>query len=113
MCTVDEFTEALEFSDVNLIDEDITALVDDDKLTGGVTFYSTDNYRSMLHNLLGSDKEQYMFSQVNFVKRIATLLSQNKGKINPNWVLLDSQSTINMFCNPLLLKFVKRDRPIG
>ena len=57
MCTVDEFSEALEFSDVDLVEEDIAALIDDDKLTSGVTFYSTDNYRNMLHDLLGSDKE--------------------------------------------------------
>ena len=35
--------------------------------------------------------------------RAATLMSQNKDRINPNWILLDSQSTVDLFCNAELL----------
>eukprot|EP00957_Ditylum_brightwellii_P037463 2833543-Ditylum_brightwellii.AAC.1 len=31
-----------------------------------------------------------------------------KGKINPNWFLLDSQSTINVFCNASLLVSIRK-----
>eukprot|EP00957_Ditylum_brightwellii_P037666 2848531-Ditylum_brightwellii.AAC.1 len=31
-----------------------------------------------------------------------------RGKIDPNWVLLDSQSTINVFCNASLLVNVRK-----
>ena len=30
--------------------------------------------------------------------RAATLLLQNTGTINQNWILLDSQSTVDLFC---------------
>eukprot|EP00957_Ditylum_brightwellii_P123945 9448099-Ditylum_brightwellii.AAC.1 len=33
-----------------------------------------------------------------------------RGKINPNWVLLDSQSTVNVFCNASLLANVRKAR---
>eukprot|EP00957_Ditylum_brightwellii_P162327 12359880-Ditylum_brightwellii.AAC.1 len=33
-----------------------------------------------------------------------------RGKINPNWVLLDSQSTLNVFCNASLLVNVRKAR---
>eukprot|EP00957_Ditylum_brightwellii_P100371 7650700-Ditylum_brightwellii.AAC.1 len=38
------------------------------------------------------------------------LLQQSgmKGKINKHWILLDSQSTINMFCNADLLTNIRR-----
>ena len=45
--------------------------------------------------------------QSNFETRAATLLSQNKGKININWVLLDSQSTVDMFSNPHMLSNIR------
>eukprot|EP00957_Ditylum_brightwellii_P132958 10138024-Ditylum_brightwellii.AAC.1 len=31
-----------------------------------------------------------------------------RGKINPNWVLLDSQSTVNVFCNASLLVNIRK-----
>eukprot|EP00957_Ditylum_brightwellii_P175708 13378554-Ditylum_brightwellii.AAC.1 len=33
-----------------------------------------------------------------------------KGKINPNWVLLDSQSIVNVFCNASLLINIRKAR---
>ena len=52
----------------------------------------------------------YVLAQDSFEVRPATLLSQNKGKINPNWILLDSQSTVDLFCNANLLSNI---RPVG
>ena len=36
------------------------------------------------------------------------LLPQHKGRINVNWILLDSQSTIDMFYNRKLLKNIRK-----
>eukprot|EP00957_Ditylum_brightwellii_P010624 804441-Ditylum_brightwellii.AAC.1 len=38
------------------------------------------------------------------------LLQQSalRGKIDPNWVLLDSQSTVNVFSNPALLVNIRK-----
>eukprot|EP00957_Ditylum_brightwellii_P103252 7869808-Ditylum_brightwellii.AAC.1 len=33
-----------------------------------------------------------------------------KGKMDPNWILLDSESTINMFCNADLLTNIRRSK---
>ena len=32
-------------------------------------------------------------------------------KINPNWILLDSQSTINIFNNKSLFKYIRKCKP--
>eukprot|EP00957_Ditylum_brightwellii_P070157 5329698-Ditylum_brightwellii.AAC.1 len=34
--------------------------------------------------------------------------SGTKGKIDPNWILLDSQSTVNVFCNAALLVNIRK-----
>ena len=40
--------------------------------------------------------------------RMENILSQAAGKINPNWVLLDSESTIDLFCNALILTNIRK-----
>ena len=65
-------------------------------------------YCSMLHNLLDTNTYEYVFMKDELEYRIVALLSQHKGKINTNWILLDSQSTIDIFCNPKLMKNIKR-----
>jgi hypothetical protein len=50
-----------------------------------------------------SVKESRFTSNVNSVN-IQHVLNQNQGKkVNPNWVLLDNQSTVDMFYNRKLL----------
>ena len=38
---------------------------------------------------------------------MGTIFSQSKGYINKDWVLLDSQSTIDLFCNTSLLTNIR------
>ncbi|VEU38525.1 unnamed protein product [Pseudo-nitzschia multistriata] len=41
------------------------------------------------------------------------ILSQTSGKINKDWLLLDNQSTINVICNPALLRNIRKtNRPM-
>ena len=64
----------------------------------------------MLHNALNVVTTHHHFVQNGTETRVATLLSQHKGvgKININWVLLDSQLTVDIFCSPKLLKDIRR-----
>ena len=96
-CTLDEFQEALDFNKYDLVADEVYGVEDlkseADKITDDVTFYYTREYccsASLVSN------KSYVFMQSNFEARAATLLSQNKSKININWVLLDSQSTVDI-----------------
>ena len=40
--------------------------------------------------------------------RMGNILSQAAEKINHNWVLLDSESTIVLFCNAKLLRNIRK-----
>ena len=40
--------------------------------------------------------------------KMKNILSQAAGKIDPTWVLLDSESTIDLFCNALLLTNIRK-----
>ena len=40
--------------------------------------------------------------------RLGRILNQSKGSINKNWVLLDSKSTIDIFCNSSLLSNIRK-----
>ena len=42
------------------------------------------------------------------VHRYGLLATQNRGRINKCWVLLDSQSTIDLFCNPDFLTNIRK-----
>ena len=50
----------------------------------------------------------YVFMEEGLRARMGTTLSQFKGAINKNWVIIDSQSTIDLFCNPSLLKNIRK-----
>ena len=50
----------------------------------------------------------FIFMQQELEQRMAPLLSQSKGRINKNWVLLDSQSTVDLFSNKELLTDLRK-----
>ena len=77
--------------------------VEGDKLTNDVTFYTPEDYNILTPNALINIDVEHIFTQESVDLRADTLMSQNKGKINPNWILLDSQSTVDLFCNADLL----------
>ena len=45
---------------------------------------------------------------LTFINVEGTALAGGKAAVNPNWELLDSQSTCDMFCNKHLLKYIQR-----
>ena len=110
LCTLAEFEDALVFNDDDLahdtvydVEEDATG---EDKLNNSVISYTTVNYRSTLHN--SESHVDYALVQDDLETRLGTLLSQNRGQIDPNWVLLDSQSTVDVFCNSELLTNIRK-----
>ena len=50
----------------------------------------------------------YVFMEEGLRARMGTTLSQSKGQINKNWVLIGSQSTIDLFCNSSLLTNIQQ-----
>ena len=50
---------------------------------------------------------EYIFMQDALKDRMGTIFSQSKGYINKDWVLLDSQSPIDLFCNASLLTNIR------
>ena len=50
----------------------------------------------------------YVFMEEGIRARMGTTLSQSKGQFNKNWVLIDSQSTIDLFCNSSLLTNIRQ-----
>ena len=102
LCTLCEFEEAMEFNDDDIINDDLLD-VEDHKIGNGVTFYTPEYHSSLALDSLANSDIAHVFMQSSVELRAATLLSQNKGKINPNWLLLDSQSTVDLFHNASLL----------
>ena len=61
----------------------------------------------LIKRLKYSKRIEYVFMQDALKDRMGTISPQSKGYINKDWVLLDSQSTIDPFCNALLLKNIR------
>ena len=99
---LEEFEEVMGFNDDNIICNDLLN-VEDDKVGSGVTFYTHEYYSSLALDSLTSSNIAYIFMQSSVELRAVTLLSQNKGKIDPNWLLLVSQSTVDICHNTSLL----------
>ena len=88
LCTLREFEEAMAFNDDDLISDEVYDVEDEevegDKLTNDVADYTPTYCKNMPSYIFT------LFSSHNTELRAATLLSQNDGKINRNWILLDS-----------------------
>ena len=66
------------------------------------------NTAYLLIKILKYSKQiEYVFMQDALKDRKGTIFSQSKGYINKDWVLLDSQSTIDLFCNASLLTNIR------
>ena len=110
MCTPGKFEEAIDFNDDDLINDNIYEVentdVEGNKLTNdAVSYIPAYSNNLALHTLIKSEPSYIfaLFTQENIELRAATLLSQIKGKINHNLIILDSQSTVDLFCNASLL----------
>ena len=105
LCTVAELTEdGPDGIDAALIDriyaEEGDEVVDSNKINP-VTFYTND------FTLPASTHNTYMFMQRDLSMRIKTMLTQNNNKINKFWILIDNQSTIDLFHNKDLLSNIR------
>ena len=61
----------------------------------------------LIKRLKCSKQIECVFMQDALKDRMGTMFSQSKGYINKDWVLLDSQSTIDLFCNTSLLTNIR------
>ena len=99
MCTLEDFDDALNFTN--------------DPVESIVYSSETDNDSSSDEHMLCQVSDNGDIDQNNYnfyledTQRINNALSQHKKTINQNWVLLDSQSTIDVFCNPRLLSNIR------
>ena len=61
-------------------------------------FYGEDNYDLAFLNLAadGTPEVPTTIDSINY----DTVFRQSGGKVNPTWVILDNQSTVNVFSNP-------------
>ena len=58
---------------------------------------------SLFHN-----KDEVVFVQSAFIERINPIFAQGTDKVNKLWVLIDSQSTVDLFYNPDLLRDITK-----
>ena len=61
-------------------------------------FSGEDNYGLAFLNL-AADGAPKVPTKIDSIK-YDTVSKQSRGKVNPTWVLLDNQSTVNVFSNP-------------
>ena len=107
LCTVEEFCEeTTNETDPALIErvyeEEGDEIVDNNKNTkSAVKFYCP--HHSDDKSSYCSDNIERIFMQSELASRVNRLLAQGKSKVNEMWVLLDNQSTVDLFYNAVLL----------
>ena len=113
LCTVAEFTEAMcDDTDPALVErtygeEGEDELVSHNTNNKSVGFYSLTSSSTVVDSSQQSSNEEHIFVQRTLNQRLGTMFAQSKAKINPRWILLDNQSTVDLFYNPDLLTDVK------
>ena len=116
LCTYNNMEETM-FNEDNPVMSYIIVDDDNDEVVDNTT---NDNNYFYLHNYLyylavdlifmqhelekENNANNYIFMQCNLERRIGATMSQVKGQISKNWVLLDSQSTVDLFSNRKLLR---------
>ena len=112
LCTIAELSSVIDDAvDAALIDRvygeegDEVAELSNDNVKQ-VTFYCVDDLSTLVTTCHCND--EFVFMQNNFEKRVRTLFTQGKKNINPSWVLIDNQSTVDLFYNDKLLTNVRK-----
>jgi len=107
MCTIEDDRTAVVFDDEDLVMTYVVVDSDDEESnnTSINPFCLCDYSHGCKSNYLYEPK--YLCVQQELDQRVAPLLSQHNGKINKMWILLDSQSTVDFFCNKELITNIR------
>ena len=103
-CTVEDFGRMMEFDQDYAIDYMVypveDEVIEENNLEKQFRIFSSSILHSSVNISVEDEPNSYSFSQDNMLKILTPL---KKRKVNAWWILLDSASTIDVFCNLRLL----------